>query len=161
VRAVLRQAVAATDAESAAGNASAGRRSNSGQTDIIAVYEPFFVFGLPDEHGWRGELLTVHSGDAIVAAHYRETRPSEGGLAVKRGSERYETLYEQVDGRSFSEVAGAIEAALLQSQGAWSDGFSPADAATGATLTYAKATSLVDRIAGIRATPDLPRRICR
>jgi len=136
-------------------------RSSSRETDTVVAYEPFFVLGLPDEHGWRGELLTVHSGDVVVAAHYGERRSTEAGLAVKRASERYNTLYEQVDGRSFTEVATAIEATLVQSEGLWPDSLSDVDAITGATLTYEKAASLIEQVAGIRATPALPRRLCR
>ncbi len=162
VRAALAAAVEARSATAESGNLASRRQTSGSETTLtVGAWEPFFLVGLPDEHGWRGELLTVHAGETIVAAHYRETRPTSEGLAVKRASERHNTLYEQVDGRSFREVARSIEASLVQSQADWNEALSESDAVTGATLTYEKARSLTERTAGTRATPALPRRLCR
>jgi hypothetical protein len=105
--------------------------------------------------------MTIHNHERIVAAHYKETRPGGAdGLLYKRDTERYTTLYEQVDGLSFADVAESIAELTVAAGAGWHSTDPYADAVTGATLSFSRAAALLNRTAAVRTAAALPRRLC-
>ena len=124
---------------------------------IVPTAGPYFATDLPDELGWRAELVLVYGPDGVVAGSYREVRRElDGSLRVKRDDADYQALFAEVSGTT----SGLVEDQLIEQL---VDAGFPAgvDGVSGASLSSARFTALAARIEDGRAEAPLPNRLCR
>ncbi|MFW5686295.1 MAG: hypothetical protein ACOC0O_06550 [Spirochaetota bacterium] len=144
---------------------------------------PYVATDLPDELGWRGELVLVYDADGVAAASYRELRAqADGSERVKAEDESYQARYLEAHDLTSSVVSETLIGRLLggsdeaeppltedggdgvsEEAGAAPSTAAPTgtDAVSGATVTSARFAALVARIESRRVEAPLPSRLCR
>ena len=120
----------------------------------VPTNEPYLAADLPDELGWRAELVVVYYDQAVAAVDYAELREQSDGSAIrKRDQPDIQADYERLLGLTSASVAQSFSSGLVV-------GDVP-DAVAGATISLGRFTRLTAAIEASLIAADLPDRPCR